>query len=151
MPTIGQTIDLIREAHAGQKTKGGEPYWTHPVAVMTLLPGDASDDERHAALLHDVLEDTDFDEIDLRNYGYSDRTIEIVKAVTRPKGKARPTYMDWIRSIVASGDKGAMNLKLADNRHNMQADRIARLPEHERDIVNRYERSSKILTEALNV
>lgn len=149
MPSIRQTIDFIVEAHAGQVTKGGEPYWTHPVEVMGLLPSHATDDERHAALLHDVIEDTSVTADDLRRAGYSERTVSLVERLSRPSGAARPTYMDWIRSIAASGDIGLMQIKLADNQHNSDPDRIAKLPENERDIVVRYVRSMNILQAAI--
>lgn len=145
MPTIDETIAFIKNAHAGQTTKSGEPYWTHPVGVMELLPATASDDERHAALLHDVIEDCGIAEDDLRAAGYSENTIEIVKLVTRPTGAKQPSYMDWIRSIAASGNAGAIRVKLADNKHNSLPERIAMLPPEERDIAKRYERSMKIL------
>ena len=149
MPTIDETVALIKRAHDGQKTKSGEPYWTHPVAVMMLLPPDATIDERHAALLHDVLEDTYLTANDLVGFGYSDETIKIVRMVTRPKDEPRPSYMDWIRSISASGNRGAMKVKLADNIHNSDPDRIAALPPEERDIVKRYKRSMRVLKSAL--
>lgn len=149
MPTIAETIAYIQKAHAGQVTKGGEPYWTHPVAVMDLLPSGATDDERHAALLHDVIEDCGVTVRDLEVAGYSARTIELVQALSRPYGDGRPSYMEWITSIAASGDRGLIHIKLADNEHNSQPDRIARLPESERGITRRYERSMALLREAL--
>lgn len=149
MPTIDETIAFIKRAHQGQTTKSGEPYWTHPVAVMKLLPDDATKDERHAALLHDVIEDCGFTRHDLRQAGYSERTVQLVEALSRPTGPRRPSYMDWIRSIAASGDRGLIRIKLADNEHNSQPDRVANLPPDERDIVKRYERSMKILRKAL--
>jgi (p)ppGpp synthase/HD superfamily hydrolase len=149
MPTIGETIDHIRLLHAGQLTKAGEPYWTHPVAVMCLLPADATDDERIAALLHDVIEDCGCSAGMLRDSGYSHRTVDLVQALSRPVGANRPTYSEWIASIIASGDRGLMQIKLADNRHNSMPDRIAALPPSERSIVKRYETSQAALRAAL--
>jgi (p)ppGpp synthase/HD superfamily hydrolase len=149
MPTISETVAFIQRAHAGQTTKGGDPYWTHPVAVMGLLPADATEDERHAALLHDVIEDCGVTADDLKASGYSERTIALVQGLSRPDGASRPSYMDWIRSIAASGDRGLISIKLADNAHNSQPDRIEKLPPEERDIVKRYERSMRVLRSAL--
>lgn len=149
MPSIDDTVAFIRRAHDGQTTKGGEPYWTHPVAVMELLPRDATDDERHAALLHDVIEDCGMTGDDLRAAGYSARTVFLVEGLSRPEGASRPSYMDWIRSIAASGDRGLIRIKLADNEHNSQPDRIAKLPPEQRDIAKRYERSMRVLRAAL--
>lgn len=149
MPTIGETIEYIKQCHDGQTTKGGEPYWTHPVAVMELLPSDATDDERHAALLHDVIEDCSVTAADLLARGYSERTVVLVQGLSRPDGVGRQSYMDWIRSIAASGDTGLIRIKLADNVHNSQPERIAKLAEGERGIVRRYERSMRVLRASL--
>lgn len=149
VPTIAETIDFIKRAHAGQMTDGGEEYWTHPVAVMGLLPDDVSDDVRHAALLHDVIEDTFVTLEDLRSAGYSEETIEIVRLVTRPTGPDRQTYLDWIRSIAGSGNVGAMQVKLADNRHNADPRRIDMLPPEKQSIGRRYYRSMRIIAAAL--
>lgn len=149
MPSIEDTIAFIKKAHAGQTTKGGEPYWTHPVAVMKLLPAEATVDEQHAALLHDVIEDCGLTGAMLRQAGYSERTIALVEQLSRPVGAERPSYLDWIRSIVATGDRGLMLIKLADNRHNADPQRVAQLPEHERGMVERYRRSMQLLEAAL--
>ena len=149
MPTIDKTIAFIKRAHQGQTTKAGEPYWTHPVAVMELLPDDATEDERHAALLHDVIEDCGVTAGDLRQAGYSERTVHLVLLLSRPPTPQRPSYMDWIRSIAATGDRGLIRIKLADNEHNSKPERVANLPPDERGIVKRYERSMKILRAAL--
>lgn len=149
MPTIHETIDFIKRAHAGQMTDGGEEYWTHPVAVMGLLPDDVPDDVRHAAMLHDVIEDTNVTVADLRAAGYSDATIEIVQLVTRPTGPDRQTYLDWIRSIAATGNVGAMQVKLADNQHNADPIRISMLPPQKQSIGQRYQRSMRIIKAAL--
>ena len=149
MPTLDETIAFIKEAHKGQRTKGGDPYWTHPVAVMNLIPDDATDDERHAALLHDVIEDCGYTKGALLRAGYSERTVWLVEKLSRPEGRDRPTYSQWIRSIAESRDKGLIRIKLADNQHNSDPERIAKLPENERGIVERYNRSMPVLRLAL--
>ena len=141
-----KTVDFIKRAHAGQTDKGGAPYYRHPMAVADLLPADADEDEVLAALLHDVLEDTDVTESDLRALGYSEKTIGIVTLLTRPAGT---TYLDWIRSIAKSGNMGAIRVKLADNAHNSDPARIAQLPPEQRTIARRYKRSMRILRAAL--
>ena len=150
MPTIAETIAYIKAVHAGQTTKGGEPYWTHPFAVMCLLPADATEDERHAALLHDVIEDCGVTASDLIARGYSPRTVWLVASLSRPVGEERPSYSEWIRSIAATGDRGLIRIKLADNEHNSQPDRVAKLPPEERGIVKRYEKSMAVLRQALD-
>jgi len=151
MITLDDTIAFIKQCHAGQITKIGEPYWTHPVAVMRSLPENASDDAKHAALLHDVVDDCGVTAADLLQRGYSPRTVHLVVCLSRPTGMRRPSYMDWIRSIGESGDRELIEIKLADNWHNSLPERIASLPEDERNIVRRYERSTRVLQKALGL
>lgn len=145
-PTIDDTIEFIKRAHMGQFDKGGVEYWKHPVSVMNRLPPDASLNEKLAALLHDVLEDTEYTAQDLLTLGYPHEVVDTVKMLSRPDGM---TYMDWIRSIAASGNMAAIRVKIADNEDNSDPRRIAQLPPEQRDIVMRYERSLRILRKAL--
>jgi len=142
LPTIDETIAFIQKAHAGQTDKGGHDYWRHPVSVMNRLPNDATESERHAALLHDVLEDTEFTAEDLQALGYTDDVIRTVELLSRPPGL---TYMEWIRSLAVSGNRAAIRIKIADNEDNSDPARIATLPPEQQDIVIRYERSLRIL------
>lgn len=101
-----------------------------------------------AALLHDVLEDTQYTESDLRALGYTEEVIDTVKLLTRDKSDGK-TYIEWVQSIADSGNVRAIRIKLADNEDNSDPKRIAQLPESERSIVKRYQRSMKILRVAL--
>ncbi len=145
-PTIEDTIAFIKEAHEGQ-SYGGKPYWTHPYGVMKLLPAGSTDDERHAALLHDVLEDTKYNEGDLRERGYSDETIQIVKLVSK---KDNMPYLEWVEKvIVGSGNKGAMRVKYADNKFNHDADDTKIDPKRKESLKARYAKSMEIIQRAL--
>jgi (p)ppGpp synthase/HD superfamily hydrolase len=152
MPSIDQTISLIQKLHAGQTDKTGKPYWLHPVAVMHLLGDDATDIEKTAALLHDVLEDTSCTPDDLLREGYPHEVVALVDGLTRRPGSG--SYMDWIRSIASSGNTSLMRIKLADNRHNSDPQRLEGLPAEEKakfaDMArNRYTRSIAILERGL--
>jgi (p)ppGpp synthase/HD superfamily hydrolase len=83
-PLVRDALEMAREAHAGQirNASGGRPYIDHPVAVAEQLSGHLSDDEvLAAALLHDVVEDSDLDVSDVREH-CGDRVAEIVDALT---------------------------------------------------------------------
>ena len=57
---------VAKDAHSSQKRSSGEPYITHPVAVASLLADMRLDHETlMAALLHDVIEDTEIKEEEL--------------------------------------------------------------------------------------
>lgn len=114
MPTVDQTLQLVKRAHALQCDKAGRPYWQHLEAVKDDLRGIPEGQEcewRCAALLHDVLEDTPMIADDLRDLGYSEATIKAVQTVTKPKSSG-VDYLDFIRSIAASQNPMAIQIKL---------------------------------------
>jgi (p)ppGpp synthase/HD superfamily hydrolase len=66
---VRAALEMAREAHAGQvrNASGGRPFIDHPVAVAEHLSAHVSDDDAlAAALLHDVVEDTDLGLDDVR-------------------------------------------------------------------------------------
>ena len=59
--TIKNALELSKNAHRGQLRKGGEPYITHPIIVATITALISGDETMiAAALMHDVVEDTDY-------------------------------------------------------------------------------------------
>lgn len=123
-PTVKETLDFVKQAHAGQVDKAGRPYWLHLEAVkddLRGLPESGADEWRCAALLHDVLEDTPTTADDLRAMGYSETIVKAVQTVTKPKSTG-VEYLDFIRSIAASRNPMAIQIKLSDLRHNMGRD-----------------------------
>lgn len=71
---------LAQRAHSGQLDKAGEPYVKHAFAVAEKMD---DEDSTCAALLHDVVEDTDFTLDDLRAIGMSEAVVEAVDLLTR--------------------------------------------------------------------
>lgn len=136
---IKNTLEFIKKAHASQ-SYNGQPYYHHPVAVMKRLPSSSSAEVKLAALLHDVIEDTEYTESDLLDLGYSKRTVDLVSKLSRPPGS---TYLDWISDIKATGDKDLINIKVADNEENLS--NIKNLPPEKQSIGKRYEKSLQIL------
>ena len=116
MSTIEQAIQLAARAHAGQVDKAGQPYILHPLRVMLRLNGT---EERIAAVLHDVVEDTEVTLEDLRTTGFSDAVVTAVEALTKRPGESR---LD--AAARAAENKIARAVKLADNAENMDLSRI---------------------------
>jgi (p)ppGpp synthase/HD superfamily hydrolase len=148
--SLEQTRDLMRRAHAGQVDKAGQPYHTHPERVLERLMRrfpDASESERHAALLHDVLEDTDITAEDLAAMGYSPEVIDLVSWLSRPH---EMTYLQWMARIGEEAPLGALRVKLADNADNSDPVRLAALPENQRGLAQRYAEARAILEAALS-
>ena len=82
---FARAIGLAAERHANQNRKDGTPYIYHPLKVAELVK-DAGYGLRYqmAAVLHDVLEDTETTEEELTLFG--EDVLEAVKLGTRPEG-----------------------------------------------------------------
>lgn len=135
--TLADTFALMKQAHEGQFDKSGQPYWHHPLRVMYRLGSHATDDERHAALLHDVIEDCPVTYDDLRARGYGAAVIEIVRLVSKDPHDGM-TDREWTTAIAESGNFGAMRVKLADLADNLSPARLNALPPAMRGIDRRY-------------
>jgi (p)ppGpp synthase/HD superfamily hydrolase len=122
-PTLQQTLFTMMALHDGQMDKSGVPYFYHPIRVMVRLGPDAQDSERHAALLHDVIEDTPITLDILRDMGYSEEVLKMVSLLTRQKTE---THRSYIFQLIGSGNVGAMRAKLADLYDNANVERAMR-------------------------
>lgn len=115
---LNNAILLATTAHAGQFDRGGKPYILHPLRVMSFLKSD--DEELQCiALLHDVIEDTSTNYIDLVEAGMTLRVCAGVTALTKQRGY---TYDQYKAQVFANRD--AMQVKLADLRHNTDVRRL---------------------------
>jgi (p)ppGpp synthase/HD superfamily hydrolase len=144
---INTTLEFIQQAHAGQFDKAGKPYYLHCVSVMNRLPVDASENAKHIALLHDVIEDTAIGPIDLLNMGYSEEIVSGVQLLSRDRSNGL-TYLKWIQTIADSGNIDAIMVKIADNEDNSDPERTFYLKPEE-NMTNRYMKSLAILRPVL--
>jgi len=120
-PSIYDTIALMRTLHKGQTDRAGQPYWLHPLRVMLRLGADAHPVEKHAALLHDTIEDCGVTGLFLARQGYGPRVIHVVNLLTREPGLS---YRNYIKRILESDNDWAMRCKLADNYDNAAPGRL---------------------------
>ena len=118
MSNLSTAIAIAAKAHEGQVDKGGRPYILHPLRVMLAVQGEHA---QMAAVLHDVIEDTDVTVKDLADAGIPEPVIAAVIALTRLPGMSR---MDAAR--MAATDPIAMRVKIQDLRDNMDLRRIPR-------------------------
>ena len=84
--------------------------------------------------MHDIIEDTNISIKDLEDFGYSENIVKSITYLTKKKGEYYPDYID---RIINSLDICALNVKLADLKHNMDINRI------KNPTINDYERISK--------
>lgn len=109
------TIELAKRLMAGRKDWKGRDYYLHDIEVMQLLPFDSSNSERKAALLHSTLDGGAATVEELLARGVEPEVVEVVKLVSNgPAVKGYKAYVQKCRDIVASGNRSAMKVKLAD-------------------------------------
>src|SRR6266508_645929 len=127
--------DLADQRHRGQLRKSGEPYITHPLAVATILAELGMDTTTlAAALLHDVVEDTDYT-LEQVEGSFGVDVAHLVDGVTKLDkvefGAAAEA--ETIRKmIVATGrDLRVLVIKLADRLHNMRT--LRHVPRHKQE------------------
>lgn len=137
MPNLNVAIKLAAEAHLGQYDKAGDPYILHPLRVMMQLETEA---ERIVGVLHDVLEDTPVDAIELLKHGFSGQVIEALESVTRRKDE---TYFDFVQR--AKQNEIGRKVKLADLKDNMDWNRIKEPTEEDMKRMQKYQKAYYIL------
>lgn len=111
-------IRLAVKAHHGQKRKyTGEPYIVHPLIVANLVSKVPHTPQMiAAALLHDVIEDTEvtFDDIDRLFGSYVTNLVWMLTDVSKPEDGNRATRKEIDRKHLAKASPEAQTIKLAD-------------------------------------
>lgn len=123
---IKKAYELAHDAHKNQKRRSGEPYIMHPVAVAQILFKLGMDNECIiAALLHDVVEDTEYN-LDYIAEHFGDEVALLVDGVTKlgkiPLSTREEVQAENIRKmfIAMNKDVRVIIIKLADRLHNMR-------------------------------
>ena len=126
LPAIRRAFVFANERHAGQFRKSGDPYIDHPLNVALLLLELGLDDATLcAALLHDVVEDTDTTLEEIRTK-FGNEIAELVDGVTK-LGNIKFSSMEEEQAenlrkmlLAMSKDIRVMLIKLCDRLHNMR-------------------------------
>ncbi|WP_457638944.1 RelA/SpoT family protein [Persephonella sp.] len=133
---IKQTVDFIVKKHEGQLRKSGEPYYIHPIeAAKTLAELKLDKTSIIAALLHDVVEDTDTTLEEIKEK-FGETVAKIVDGVTKIgkykfQSKEEAEAENFRKMIVSMAeDIRVILVKLADRLHNIRT--LDPLPEEKR-------------------
>lgn len=118
MATLDRAIQIAASAHEGQLDRYGAPYILHPVRVMQSV---CSNSEKTVAILHDVVEDSDWSIEDLRQEGFEEATLAAVDALTRRDHESYDEYIDRLLP-----NELARSVKIADLQDNMDLKRARR-------------------------
>jgi len=160
MRVVLAALEIAEQAHDGQKRRGGAAYITHPLAVAnkftdkfkvedyqriaeflgrSLVGDELSElgdlDAQAVALLHDVIEDTDWTAIDLIKGGIPQHIVDAVLILTREEGQP---YFEFIEMIKSQGPL-VIQVKIQDILHNITGDISP-------SMIRRYAKALTILT-----
>lgn len=124
---IQKAFEFANSAHAGVKRKSGEPYIIHPLAVAQIVSGEIGLGATSiiSAILHDVVEDTDFSLEDIRNI-FGEKVTKVVDGLTKLSdettanhdSKQATNFRKMLMTL--SDDVRVILIKLADRLHNMR-------------------------------
>lgn len=123
---IRQAFYFARDAHSGVKRKSGEPYITHPIAVARIVVAEIGLGIKsvQAALLHDVVEDTDYTLEDI-SFRFGANVAKLVDGLTKLSGVFDNNSSEQAENfkrmlLTLSDDVRVIIIKLADRLHNMR-------------------------------
>jgi len=148
---VKKAFDFANDAHKGVRRRSGVPYILHPIAVAKIVVKNIGLGCKSicAALLHDVVEDTDYTVEDLRMV-FGEKIASLVDGLTKiktvldneDKAKEKSMQAENFKRILLTlnDDVRVVLIKLADRLHNCRT--IEYMPEYKRD---------KILSETMFV
>lgn len=122
-------IELASKAHYLTKDKQGKPYIFHPLRVMMQFD---DEDAQIVAVLHDVIEDSEFKLADLEEMGFSETIIDAIDAITNRKDRS---YADYL--VKVKQNPLALRVKLADIHDNVS--RLTNLRQSDPETATRLE------------
>lgn len=140
-PMTKAAMKLCFEAHKDQVDKAGIPYLFHPISLAERF-GEDQEAETCVALLHDVLEDTDYTVDDIRSAGMNE---EVIEALLLLSHNPKVEYMDYVRRL--SKNNIARHVKICDLQHNSNLSRLETVTEKDLKRVEKYKEALKILFE----
>ena len=125
---IEQAFQLARRAHGLVRRRSGEPYILHPIAVARIVCKEMGLGSTSicSALLHDVVEDTEYTVEDIRR-GFGDKIAQIVEGLTKISSEQVPQNIDSLQAqnirkllLTIGDDARVILIKIADRLHNMR-------------------------------
>ena len=124
---ITKAFNFANQAHKGIKRRSGEPYIMHPIAVAQIVCNEIGLGSTSicAALLHDVVEDTDYTVEDIENI-FGPKIAQIVDGLTKISGgifgdRASAQAENFKKLLLTmSSDIRVILIKIADRLHNMR-------------------------------
>ena len=134
---LEDVIQIALSAHRGQTERNGDPYILHPLRLMTSFQDEHS---RMAAVLHDVVEDTDVTLQELIDKGLPEPVAQAVELLTH---KEEDSYDDYLARLASN--PMARRVKLADLMDNSNVHRLPEVFEKDCKRLNKYKKAIAML------
>ena len=132
-----KAMKLAFEAHKEQTDKCGMPYVFHPLHLAEQMPNEIT---TVVALLHDVVEDTNYTLENLRAMGFPPEATNALALLTHDKTMP---YLDYVANI--KGNRIARTVKLADLYHNSDLSRLDQIDDEALERVQKYHKAIAVL------
>ena len=127
---LGKAARIAATAHENQVDKAGEAYILHPLRLMARA---RTDEERTIALLHDVVEDSEWTLEALAEEGFARHIVSAIDCLTSRRGES---YDDFITRVLTS--PLAARVKLLDIEDNMDMTRLSELTDKDVERLKKY-------------
>lgn len=138
-------LEIATLAHKNVIRRNGDPYIFHVLRVANNSKFVKTKAQKAAAILHDTIEDTPFDENFLREKGISEEVLKILSYLTHDKDNV--SYEDYIDRICENVD--AMLVKLSDLTDNLDQGTLPVITDRDRERFVTYERAKVKIMETL--
>ena len=137
--TLESALQLVLDAHRGQRDLNGMPVVLHPLRVG--MAG-KTESEMIVGFLHDVVEDTDMGIEDIAKVGFGKEVVEALTLLTHEDGMP---YEDYVRRIVESGNELALAVKRNDLKDNIARNDCA--TEKKKGIFEKHQKALRMITQ----
>ncbi len=137
MNIIEKSLEIALKAYAGQTDKAGEIYILHPLRLMARME---TEEEKSVALLHDVIEDSDYTAEDLINNGIPSDVVDAVLSLTKQNGE---NYEQFIKRVLKN--KLASKIKLVDIEDNINVLRLNTINNKDLERIAKYHKAWQTL------
>lgn len=132
-----KAMQLCFKAHKDQVDKSGMPYVFHPFHVAEQMTDEVT---TIVALLHDVVEDTDYTLDDIAAKGFGQEVVDALALMTHEKSVP---YLDYVAKI--KDNPIARKVKLADLAHNSDRSRLGEIDDKAKERLEKYRQAIALL------
>jgi (p)ppGpp synthase/HD superfamily hydrolase len=139
MSSLEKAIRIAAQAHDGQRDKAGAPYILHPLRVMMKM---ATETEHIIAVLHDVVEDTDWTMERLQAEGFHGKILAALDCLTRQNGEEYEKFIERVKR-----NPLAVKIKIADLEDNLDVSRLNGVTEADAERLEKYQQALQMLND----